>query len=94
MATDTSNLGPIAHNTKHLCRLDMPGGGQVTADGDTLYIAHMAPPFGTSIYDISDPRKPRLVGKVELENDIHTVDLVQKPHTIAVPMPGRAMSWR
>ena len=69
MAADTSNLGPIAHNTRHLCRLDLPGGGQVTAVGDTLYIAHMEPPFGTSILDISDPRDPKIIGKVELEND-------------------------
>ncbi len=69
MATNTSDLGPIAHNTRHLCRLDLPGGGQVTAEGNTLYIAHMEPPFGTSILDISDPRDPKIIGKVELEND-------------------------
>ena len=69
MAADTSNLRFIAHNTRHLCRLDLPGGGQVTAHGHTLYIAHMEPPFGTSILDISDPRDPKVIGKVELEND-------------------------
>ena len=61
--------GPITHNTRHICRLDIEGGGQVRTDGNFLYIAHMEPPFGTSIYDISDPRKPKMVGKVELPND-------------------------
>jgi hypothetical protein len=44
---------------KHLARLDIPGGGQVVADGDFAYIGHMGPPDGTSIIDVSDPAKRR-----------------------------------
>ena len=43
---------------KHLAKLDIPGGGQVVAEGGHAYIGHMGPPDGTSIIDVSDPRKP------------------------------------
>jgi hypothetical protein len=39
---------------KHLAKLNIPGGGQVVAEGDHAYIGHMGPPDGTSIVDVSD----------------------------------------
>ena len=50
---------------KHLAKLDIPGGGQVVAEGDYAYIGHMGPPDGTSIIDVSDPRKPRVTARIE-----------------------------
>jgi len=44
----------------------MPGGGQVVVQGDYAYVGHMEPPHGTSIVDISDPTRPRLVTHIEL----------------------------
>ena len=50
-----------------------PGGGQVEVKGNYAYIGHMSPPHGTSIVDISDPRKPRLASRIDLPgNDTHT----------------------
>src|ERR1051325_11700524 len=55
---------PRALNTKLVFFIDCPGGGQVWIDGTTLFVAHMSPPAGTSIYDVSDPSKPRQASRV------------------------------
>lgn len=52
--------------------LDIPGGGQVVVDGRWAYIGHMAPPYGTSIVDVADPRAPRLVSQVSIPGNIHS----------------------
>jgi len=54
-----------AQGMKRLAWLDMPGGGQVTVQGNHAYIGHMKPPHGTSIVDISDPRNPRVVATLD-----------------------------
>jgi hypothetical protein len=57
---------------KHLSKLAIPGGGQVVAEGGWAYIGHMSPPLGTSIIDVSDPRKPRIVSEISLPAHIHS----------------------
>ncbi|QIB36255.1 RNA polymerase subunit sigma-70 [Ancylobacter pratisalsi] len=56
-ALHSSNITPLS-------RLDIPGGGQVTVQGGYAFIGHMSPPLGTSIYDVRDPRAPRLVASI------------------------------
>jgi hypothetical protein len=53
-------------------RLDLPGGGQVTVEGNYAYVGHMGPPNGTSIVDVSDPRHPRLVTTLEVPKHTHS----------------------
>ncbi len=65
---DADNPNPVAKNFKPISRLDIPGGGQVTVVGDYAYIAHMDPPHGTSIVDVSDPRHPKVVSTISLES--------------------------
>jgi hypothetical protein len=50
---------------KHLARLDIAGGGQVLSDGKYAYVGHLLPPHGTTIVDVQDPGRPRVVGTVE-----------------------------
>ncbi|MBE0612087.1 MAG: RNA polymerase subunit sigma-70 [Burkholderiales bacterium] len=57
---------PLAHRVKRLSHLDMPGGGQVIVQGDYAYIGHLRPPRGTTILDVSDPRKPRVVSQIDV----------------------------
>src|SRR5207302_2735601 len=57
---------------RHLARLDIPGGGQVVAEGDWAYVGHMHPPEGTSIIDVADPRRPRIVSQVSLPAHTHS----------------------
>src|SRR5262245_6356166 len=63
---------PSSHNTKLGSHIDCPGGGQVWVDGDILYIGHMEAPSGTSILDISNPRKPKLLARIDLPQGWHS----------------------
>lgn len=58
--------------TKQLARIDCAGGGQVWVDGATLYVGHMASPSGTSIYDIVDPKNPKLLTHIGVEKGWHS----------------------
>lgn len=57
-----------ARNVSRLGHLDIPGGGQIVVQGDYAYIGHISPPDGTSIVDVSDPRNPRLVASLKLDD--------------------------
>ncbi|ESR23021.1 LVIVD repeat-containing protein [Lutibaculum baratangense] len=57
-----------ARNFTRLARLDIPGGGQVRVEGGFCYVGHMDAPHGTTIIDVSDPRAPRIVGRVAMED--------------------------
>ncbi|HTP96866.1 MAG TPA: hypothetical protein VMK05_13535 [Burkholderiales bacterium] len=63
----TSNPA-LAHNVKRIAHLDLPGAGQVYVAGDYAYIGHLPNKagLGTSIVDIADPRKPRIVAQIDL----------------------------
>jgi hypothetical protein len=56
----------LSWNVRRVGRLDLPGAGQVTVQGTTAYVGHMKPPHGTSILDVSDPARPRLLTTIEL----------------------------
>jgi len=55
-------------NIRHLCRRDLGGAGQITIDGNYAYLGYMYGPEGTSILDISDPRNPKMLSTLLLEN--------------------------
>lgn len=59
-------------NCKQLGHIDCPGGGQVWVEGSTLYVGHMRNPSGTSIYDVSDPRAPRQLARLDLPPGWHS----------------------
>jgi len=56
----------------HLAKLDIPGGGQVVAEDGYVYVGHMRPPHGTSIIDVSDPRRPEIVSQISLPPHTHS----------------------
>lgn len=56
-----------------LSRLEIPGGGQVRIQGRFAFVGHLAPPYGTTIVDVSDPRAPKIVSQIMLESELsHT----------------------
>ncbi len=61
-----------ARNTKLVAHIDCPGGGQVWVDGSILYVGHMRPPSGTTMVDVSDPRRPKVLGVVEVPPGWHS----------------------
>jgi hypothetical protein len=65
------NASPrLAHNVTRLSRLELPGAGQVYVAGRYAYIGHIPNKdnLGTSIVDVSDPRKPKLVSQIVLDD--------------------------
>src|SRR5689334_8862177 len=66
---------PLARNVRRLAHLDLPGAGQVTVAGRHAYVGHLPNKnhLGTSIIEIADPRKPRLVATITLDDhDSHS----------------------
>ncbi|MFK8033025.1 MAG: LVIVD repeat-containing protein [Hyphomicrobiales bacterium] len=61
-----------ALNTKLLSHIDCAGGGQVWVEGTTLYIGHMRNPSGTTIVDVADPRKPKILTRIDVPNGWHS----------------------
>jgi hypothetical protein len=61
---------PLARKVRRLGHLDLAGAGQVTTAGSHAYVGHIPSPsqLGTSIIDISDPRDPRVVATVTLDD--------------------------
>lgn len=63
----------LAHNLRRIAHLDLPGGGQVVVQDGYAYIGHMKPPHGTTIVDVRDPGKPRVVASIDVPDDFsHT----------------------
>src|SRR5712691_6801632 len=60
----------LAHKVRRLGHLDLAGAGQVTISGSHAFVGHIPGPhrLGTSIIDISDPRNPRVVATVTLDD--------------------------
>ena len=56
----------LERNTSRLSHLDIPGGGQIVVQDGYAYVGHMKPPFGTSIIDVSDPCKPKIVSTIDV----------------------------
>jgi hypothetical protein len=52
--------------------IDIAGGGQVVVDGNHAYIGHMNPPHGTSVLDVSDPAKPRIIASIDIPTGLHS----------------------
>ena len=61
-----------ASNVRRVAHVDVPGGGQIYVSGTTAYVGHMSPPDGTSIIDVSDPAKPRILTQLKADPASHT----------------------
>jgi hypothetical protein len=61
-AESDSGIAPRASsNIRHLCRMEIAGGGQIVIDRNYAYVGHQHRPHGTSILDISDAGKPKVL---------------------------------
>ena len=54
---------------RHVGRAEIPGGGQVTVQGNYAYVGHLDPPHGTSIIDVSNPKHPELCARCAVNVD-------------------------
>jgi hypothetical protein len=72
-AGDAATSVHASQNIRHLSRMELPGGGQIAIQGNYAYVGHQNGPEGTTILDISDPRKPRIVSRLMVPNELtHT----------------------
>jgi hypothetical protein len=65
----------LSRNVRRLAHLDLPGAGQVTVVGSHAYVGHITNKerLGTSILDVSDPARPRLLSQIFIaEQDSHS----------------------
>lgn len=60
----------LAHKVRRIGHLDLPGAGQVCVAGGHAYVGHIPSPsqLGTSIIDVSDPKNPRVVSTITLDD--------------------------
>ena len=60
----------LSHNVTRISHLDLPGAGQVYVDGNYAYIGHIPnnQQLGTSILDVSDPKHPKVVSQITLDD--------------------------
>src|SRR5438046_2029532 len=60
----------LSHNVTRVSRLELPGAGQVYVDGKYAYVGHIPnkQQLGTSILDISDAKKPKIVSQIVLDD--------------------------
>jgi hypothetical protein len=75
MDGSASSGKPLTKNVKRLGHLDLPGAGQVFVAGNYAYIGHLPNKLGlgTSIVDVSDPTKPRVVSSLDVgDPDSHS----------------------
>jgi hypothetical protein len=56
----------LAKNVSRISHLDLPGAGQVYVAGKYAYVGHITNKegLGTSILDVSDPKKPRVLAQI------------------------------
>jgi len=59
----------LAKNVKRLSRLELAGAGQVTVECKYAYVGHITNQqgLGTSILEVSDPRKPKLLCQLNVD---------------------------
>jgi hypothetical protein len=61
----------LARNVKSVAHMELRGAGQVCVADGFAYLGHLTNKerAGTSILDVSDPRKPRVVAEIALDDD-------------------------
>ncbi|MFQ5692121.1 MAG: LVIVD repeat-containing protein, partial [Nitrospinota bacterium] len=68
----TRNPVGVSRNVRLVGRTDLPGGGQVVVQDGVAYVGHMDPPDGTTLLDVSDPRRPRVLSRIQVPPDTHS----------------------
>lgn len=61
-----------ARNVVSLGHLDIDGGGMVDVQGTIAAVGHMSPPFATTILDVADPAKPKILSRINARPGIHS----------------------
>ncbi|MEE8109975.1 MAG: hypothetical protein V3T44_03005 [bacterium] len=68
----TKNPVGVSQNVRMIGRTDLPGGGQVVVQDGVAYVGHMDPPDGTTLLDVSDPKNPKVLSRIEVPMNTHS----------------------
>lgn len=60
---------PICQGVREVGKIEVAGGGQVDVVGGYAYIGHMDAPDGTTVIDVRDPNKPKIVAEIKIPAD-------------------------
>jgi len=84
----------LAHKVRQLGHLDLTGAGQVTISNGHAFVGHLPnqDQLGTSILDISDPRKPRVIATVRIDDPESHSHKVRVSSSVMVVNHERNMS--
>ncbi|MDB5601210.1 MAG: hypothetical protein JWN71_3254 [Xanthobacteraceae bacterium] len=63
---------PVCKGVREVSTFECRGGGQITVDNGIAYIGHMSAPSGTSIVDVRDPARPKMIAALEVPAGIHS----------------------
>jgi hypothetical protein len=61
-----------AENVMLVGHLDIDGGGMVDVRGNLAAVGHMGPPYATSLLDVADPSRPRIVSRIKVRPGTHS----------------------
>jgi hypothetical protein len=61
-----------AHGLRQVAWFDCPGGGQVRVEDGIAYLGHMRAPHGTTLLDVRDPRRPRVLSQLPIAPGAHS----------------------
>jgi hypothetical protein len=65
--------GPLsARNVASVGRLDLEGGGMVDVRGNLAAVGHMGPPYATTLLDVADPARPRILSRIPVRPGTHS----------------------
>lgn len=67
-SADTVRTRPVTS----IGRRDIEGGGMIDVRGDLAAIGHMEPPHATSILDVSEPARPRVLARIPVKPGTHS----------------------
>jgi len=61
-----------AKNITQVGRIEIAGGGMVDVAGRIAAVGHMGPPFATTLLDVGDPSRPRILSRIKTRPGTHS----------------------
>lgn len=61
-----------ARNVQLVGHLEIEGGGMVDVQGDLAVVGHMGPPYATTLIDVADPARPRILSRIPVRAGTHS----------------------
>jgi hypothetical protein len=69
---DASASSAQARNVVSVGYLDIEGGGMVDVQGTIAAVGHMSPPLATTILDVTDPARAKILSRIKARSGTHS----------------------